>query len=342
MPASQSRNFVFTLNNYSDEELALVGADPPVPPVRYVMYGKEVGAQGTPHLQGALCCSKLMTVTGVKKLPLMKRAHVEMMRGRLEDSEKYCSKESALISVGSRPKSQNEKGDGEKLRHHEINRLAKLGLMDEIEELAPDVWRRDYKTLKMIAKDHIAAPDVIHVLENEWIYGPTGTGKTRSVWERFPDAYIKKADTHWWDGYQGQETVIIDDFDKYFVKQGYHLKIWADHRPFLAETKGGAMMIRPKRIIVTSNYAMKDIWNDETTLEPLTRRFKEIHYLLKLYDDTEPPAKRQKVDKMEFTEYVTPFPLFEKQDALVAGFVDPKLSVAEEVAEYVRSQYKKI
>jgi len=159
MPASQSRNFVFTLNNYTQEELELFAVDPPVAPVRYVIYGKEVApSTGTPHLQGALCVSKVMTVTGVKKLPLMKRAHVEMMRGRLEDSEKYCSKESALISVGSRPKSQKEKGDSEKLRHHEINRLAKLGLFDEIEEIAPEVWRRDYKTLKVIAKDYLVAP----------------------------------------------------------------------------------------------------------------------------------------------------------------------------------------
>lgn len=272
----QARNFVFTLNNYDETELALVRQNPPVESIRWIGFEEEKGESGTPHLQGAVVFKKRKTLAGAKKEPVFKRAHLEVMKGRIEHSEVYCNKESKFESYGDRPLSSDEKGTKETVRHHEINRLAKLGDLDAIEELAPDVWRRDYKTLKAIAKDHMVVPSVVSVLENEWIWGPTGTGKTRSVWERFPDSYIKKADTHWWDGYQGEETVIIDDFDKYFVKQGYHLKIWADHRPFLAETKGGAMMIRPKRIIVTSNYRISEIWSDDTTLQPLLRRFKEI------------------------------------------------------------------
>ena len=42
--------------------------------------------------------------------------------------------------------------------------------------------------------------------------------------EMYPDAYLKKANTKWWDGYVDQEVVIIDDFDKYHVQLGYELK----------------------------------------------------------------------------------------------------------------------
>lgn len=116
-------------------------------------------------------------------------------------------------------------------------------------------------------------------LVHEWRYGSTGTGKSHSARTEYPEAYIKAADTKWWDGYRGQDVVIIEDFDKYHVKQGYSLKIWADKYPFPAESKGCGACIRPCKIIVTSNYHIKDIWTDESTVGPLMRRFKKIRFL---------------------------------------------------------------
>lgn len=47
-------------------------------------------------------------------------------------------------------------------------------------------------------------------LNNEWHWGYTGTGKTRGVRARFPDAFIK-GNNVWWDGYNNEEVVIIDE-----------------------------------------------------------------------------------------------------------------------------------
>ena len=45
--------------------------------------------------------------------------------------------------------------------------------------------------------------------------GPSGTGKSRFVAARWPDAFWKAPESKWWDGYSGQETVVLDDFKDY-------------------------------------------------------------------------------------------------------------------------------
>ena len=47
------------------------------------------------------------------------------------------------------------------------------------------------------------------------LWGPSGTGKSRFVAARWPDAFWKAPESKWWDGYSGQETVVLDDFKDY-------------------------------------------------------------------------------------------------------------------------------
>lgn len=107
----------------------------------------------------------------------------------------------------------------------------------------------------------------------------SGTGKSRHVRGTYADAYIKSAATEWWNGYNDEAVVIIEDLDKYHLKLGYHLKIWSDHYPFPANIKGsGERMIRPEKIIITSNYTPEEIWDDDKTTDPINRRFKMVPY----------------------------------------------------------------
>jgi len=79
----------FTLNNYTEQEyLALQNL-----PVKWLIIGKELGENGTPHLQGAFVIGKQVAFSTVKTWPGLSRAHLEPMRGTPQDSLAYCSKQ---------------------------------------------------------------------------------------------------------------------------------------------------------------------------------------------------------------------------------------------------------
>lgn len=105
-----------------------------------------------------------------------------------------------------------------------------------------------------------------------WIFGLAGCGKTRAVLDQIPNAFPKPRN-QWWDGYQREEVVLVDDVDKFDVKLGGRFKHWADAYPFIGEVKGGSIKIRPKQLIVTSQYRIEEIWTDEETRDALLRRF---------------------------------------------------------------------
>ena len=81
-------------------------------------------------------------------------------------------------------------------------------------------------------------------------WGDAGTGKTRRAFEEFPNAYIKPHGK-WWDDYDGQECVILDDFYGW-LPWSFMLQL-LDRYPLQVETKGGSVQFTSKVIIITSN-----------------------------------------------------------------------------------------
>lgn len=263
---SRSRGFCFTLNNYTEQEYeAIINYKDPV----YMVVGKEVGEKGTPHLQGYYYFKYAKTVTSFKKeFPKM---HFEIAKGTAKQNQKYCSKEGNFIEKGTQPMSQEDKGKKGKEAIAERWALAKAG---KFEELPPE----QIKTYEYIYAKHIEAKDRDE-LDNEWIYGDSGCGKSSHVRANYKEFYNKPM-SKWWDNYRGEEVVVLDDFaPQHGVFLGYFLKIWADHYSFNAEVKGGMLKIRPKKIIVTSQYRLEDCFEDEKTIEAISRRFKQIHLI---------------------------------------------------------------
>ena len=267
MPKVQSspkKHWCFTLNNYTEDDVATIRSIPS----EYTCFGREVGESGTPHLQGYLSFRTKKRLSGVKKL--IPRAHWEAAKGNPSQNRAYCSKDGSFEEQGNIPMTGGEK---EQARWTTALNNLKAGNMDDV---PADIQVRYYSTCKRIIADHRKEPEEAPDVTGVWIYGPAGCGKSRYARDKYPGAYRKDVNK-WWDGYTNQGAVIVEDMDPFHKALGRLFKIWCDRYPFPAEFKGGKFDIRPNVIVITSQYSIDQVWDDEETRAAMKRRCKVIY-----------------------------------------------------------------
>lgn len=290
MSRQTSRFWCFTINNEKYQRSKL-----PTDVYDYCIMGNETGDNGTPHIQGFIVMKKRTEFSRMQRL--LPRAHLEVMRSSPQQAANYCKKDGDYFEDGNIDdidwRGGASGGKAKHARYTEVIRAAKSGDFDFIENKHPDMYWNNYHTMKRIAMDNPAPVKPLDELNNEWIWGEPGIGKSRMARSENPDMYIK-SHNKWWLGYKGEDVVLIDDLGKTDSNWiGEYLKQWADHYPFPAETKGDGSVLRPKRIIVTSNYSIEDLWgHDDALCAAIKRRFKIRH----LVDPWAPPAEAPKVD----------------------------------------------
>lgn len=256
----KTRGWCFTLNNYTEVERdAILSIS-----CKYIIVGREVGENLTPHLQGYIYFTNAKTLSQVKMVN--GKAHFEAAKGTAAQNFDYCSKDGNFEERGEKPLSQAEKGQKGKEKLTEQWELAKKGEFFELPPAQIKVW--EYIHMKYGAKCNDR-----DVLSNTWIFGPSGSGKSRYVREKYSSFYSKPM-SKWWDGYANEDTIVLDDFAPEHGKYlGYFLKIWADHYAFNAEVKGGMLHIRPLNIVITSQYPIHRCFEEPETVSAITRRF---------------------------------------------------------------------
>lgn len=262
-----SRNWCFTLNNWTELELKRIDEYFTIHPSEYCIYGKETAESGTRHLQGYVHLKDPRAASYVKKI--VPRAHIEKCKGSPAENIAYCCKDGDTTTYGVEPQTQQQVNKDKAKRFIE---LAKTGDFSTIEEEMPGKFLQQYRTMHQIATDHMVKPADLDQVCGLWIYGDTGCGKTTKARTEYGEYYSKPANK-WWDGYKGQDTVIIEDLDPNHKCLGHHLKLWTDKWSFPAEVKGGMRCLRPKRVIITSQYSINEVFVGETsTIAALERR----------------------------------------------------------------------
>ena len=259
---SQYKSWVFTLNNYTEDEYTEIISKIETE-CSYWIIGKEIGDEGTPHLQGFASFSRRRRF-GVVRSFFGSRFHIEGARGTARQNRAYCSKGGQFREGGSIPKegrscSSNSRADvARKFSSSVVN--GHRGIAEFASEF-PDQW---YFSGHSLLRNHqsLTLPIERPTVVVEWIFGEPGVGKSRTAHARYPEAYVKEPRTKWWNGYLQEKEVIIDDFGPEGIHIN-HLLRWFDRYKCWVESKGGMIALHATHFVVTSNFHPSDCFKDK-------------------------------------------------------------------------------
>lgn len=92
---AKSRGWCFTENNYDEKFIDTMTHIFSTKKWSYIM-GKEIGTEGTHHIQGYICHKNAIRFSTLKKM--MPRAHLEKAKGSKKQNYNYCSKDGNFIT----------------------------------------------------------------------------------------------------------------------------------------------------------------------------------------------------------------------------------------------------
>lgn len=262
------QGWCFTINNYTDEDVAWVM----VLDAQGVVAGREESEEGTPHIQGAVYFKNKDKKRFAAMKKMHDRAHWEPMKGSWEDNRKYCTKEGdVIVDEGEGPK-QGKRMDLTKMKRRIDEGATEEELWEEDFSCMARYGRamKEYKDLKQRKKARTG------MTKGKWYYGPTGVGKSHTVFSDFdPDTHYvyEVEDNGWWDGYEGQDIVIINEF-RGQIKFAQLLDLVDKYPKKVKRRNRETTPFVAKEVRVTSSMPPEEVYNGMSDkIDQLLRRF---------------------------------------------------------------------
>lgn len=290
-------NEVGQVNNFGDTLALRLRADTKI---KGFIFQAEKGTHY--HLQGYATAASAMPFAWWRQLLRLPRydggwrhAHLEKALGNHDQNIRYCSKEETRV-VGTTQWFSDAafiltKGQG---KRNDLDRIASM--------------IREGKKMKDVALAH-AAPFMRYGTGIERYYhtittprqpgpvttlflrGPTGFGKTKGALRFMSDViglereeyYIwsNKQGKNWWDNYDGQEWVMLDELERDAIAINDLLRIFEPSGlPFEVPIHGGRRHLRAHCFIITSNQTLDQVIGDKCDAgrrDALKRRVREVN-----------------------------------------------------------------
>lgn len=282
---SVCRYYVFTLNNFSSEEEKSIAESIRVPGgPSYVIYGREVGESGTPHLQGYIEFPRRVSISHITQLVGYGRAHLERRRGKQHQAIAYCKKDGDFVEFGTAVVSQqgrrsdleavadsirNGAAVGELWREHTSAMIRySRGILQARAYLNPV---REMETYDLAS---FSFSLIFDMKKSHVVWGPAGCGKTSYCRARFPEALWV---THMDDllGYDSQEVIIFDDMNFTHMPRTAQIHIVDVEQPRSIHCRYACARIPAgvTRVFTSNN---KDIFADDAAIKRRVK-YHQIH-----------------------------------------------------------------
>jgi len=310
------RDWCCTLNNYTDIDLkdfydgeilnrksqkTTIGET-----LKYMVVAKEVGANGTPHLQ------MYLSFKNPKGLPAMikimgPRAHCCCRRGTHEQASDYCKKgdqpkdewgtfssngpnfglKADFREYGECPQDlgQGARSDLVKIKDLIVNKAITV---DQIALDDPMLFHQYGRTLRAIEEISLREQWRTEKTECVWYCGPTGTGKSEKLFNEEGNAYnpdkfyvkdLSDKGLGWWDGYKGQHTVLFDEF-RGQISFDFLLRLTDKWAMTVSYRNRESVPFVSKRILISSCFQPHEIYKKTAqqadSINQLLRRIKII------------------------------------------------------------------
>jgi len=257
----------------------------------YFIIGNEIcPTTDSPHGQWFCQLPKKMALSKFRKI--LKPDHIQPRNGTTEEASKYCKK-------GEQPKldwntqkwhgtsyglnaSFIEKGTIRKFNPGARNDLKLLTeqifsgeiTTDDIMVSDPFMYHQYGRTLERVENNYIRTQKRTWMTTCQWLYGPTGVGKSHVAYTHYTDHYDYPYDGDWMDGYRNQPVLILNDF-RGQIKYDTLLR-WIDKWPAACRQRNKEP--RPflfKHIVITSCKTPQEVYHNrdsEDSIEQLLRR----------------------------------------------------------------------
>jgi len=162
---SRAKFWCFTLNNYTVDDEDRIRSAFEAGGIDYIVYGKEVGDSGTPHLQGFCAFKTRKRIAGC--ISTLGQAHYSVCR-ELSNAITYCKKDGVVTEFGTSPALHPTAGKRNDLE--EFKAAVKGGMVDlkELREAHSSVCSRFPRFVLSYIRDHKPLPPIPNHPLRDW------------------------------------------------------------------------------------------------------------------------------------------------------------------------------